>query len=132
MSDPPPRLGKIQLQIMQILWDKGEATARQITDELAKRCTGTALAHSTVQTLLRKMEAKGAVAHDETERTFVFRPLTQQTAVNCSVAHDILDRVFGGSLYELVSHLVSEEGIPPEELARLRELLDQHEPKNRK
>ena len=122
----PPRLGKLQLRIMQVLWDRGDVTARQITEELSRV---TPIAHSTVQTLLRKMEAKGAVAHDASERTFVFRALYPRSEVNHSVAQDILDRVFGGSVYGLVSHLFRSEEISAEERRRLRQLIDESEHK---
>ena len=51
------KLGSVQLRIMRVLWARGEATAREITDDLSR---DGAIAHSTVQTLLRKLEAKGA------------------------------------------------------------------------
>lgn len=121
MNKPTHKLGKVQLQIMQILWRDGAATARQITDELAQ---GNPIAHSTTQTLLRKLEAKGAVTHDADERIFTFRPIFQQTEVTASATHDLLTRVFHGSVVGLVSHLLQHENISADELARLRQLID--------
>ena len=116
-----PKLGKVQLQIMQILWERGEATAREITEALN---LAELIAHSTTQTLLRKLEAKGAVAHIVRDRVFVFRPLSQEADVSESAARDLLTRVFGGSVYGLVSHLLKHESISDDELSRLRELMD--------
>jgi BlaI family penicillinase repressor len=121
MAKAPPRLGKVQLEIMQVLWERGEATAREITDTL---CLSTPIAHSTVQTLLRKLELKGAVSHENRERVFIFRPLSQQSEVSQSAARDLLTRVFGGSVYGLVSHLLKHETISEEEMQRLRRLID--------
>lgn len=121
MTKTPPKLGKVQLQIMQVLWQRGQATAREITDDL---CRHAPIAHSTVQTLLRKLEAKEAVAHDSDDRTFVFRPLYRQAEVSASATRDLLERVFGGSVYGLVSHLLKNETVSPEEMARLRQLID--------
>lgn len=121
MAKPPPRLGKVQLQIMQVLWDRGEATAREITDAL---CQAAPIAHSTTQTLLRKLEDKGAVAHESRDRAFVFRHLSQQSEVSESAARDLLTRVFGGSVYGLVSHLLKHETISDDEMQRLRALID--------
>ena len=117
-----PKLGKVQLQIMQILWERGEATAREITDALN---VTEPVAHSTTQTLLRKLEAKHAVTHTVHERVFVFRPLSQKADISESAARDLLTRVFGGSVYGLVSHLLKHETISGEELKRLRELIDE-------
>lgn len=122
MAKTSLRLGKVQLQIMQILWKQGGATARQITDELSRSAP---IAHSTVQTLLRKLEAKGAVTHEAKERTFVFSALSQENDVTETAARDLLSRVFGGSVYSLVSHLLKHEDVPPDELQRLRQLIDQ-------
>ena len=117
-----PSMGKLQLQIMQILWREGEASARDITDALSE---SEPVMHSTVQTILRKLEAKGAVAHRKEGRTFIFRPLTEQSAVNESATRDLLNRVFHGSIYGLVSHLLKHETVSEEELQRLRRLIDE-------
>jgi BlaI family penicillinase repressor len=119
-----PRLGKVQLQIMRLLWERKRATAREITDELARTQP---IAHSTVQTLLRKMELKGAVAHDIVDRTFVFRPLYRQEDVTDTALRDLLSRLFDGSVYGLVSHLLKSEDVSGEDLARLRQLIDEEE-----
>jgi BlaI family transcriptional regulator, penicillinase repressor len=124
MSKAPPRLGKVQRQIMEVLWREGRATARQITEEL---CRTRPIAHSTVQTLLRKLEAKGVVTHDVEERVFLFRPLVQSSDITASATRDLLGRVFQGSVYGLVAHLLKHETISPEERRRLRELIDQEE-----
>ena len=116
-----PRLGKVQLQIMQILWERRTATAREITDALNQ---SEPVAHSTTQTLLRKLEAKGAVSHTVRDRVFVFRPLSREADVSESAARDLLTRVFGGSVYGLVSHLLKHETLSEDELSRLRALID--------
>ncbi len=121
MARTTPNLGKVQLQIMQILWERGEATAREITDALN---LSDPIAHSTTQTLLRKLEAKGAVAHTAQDRVFVFRPLSQEADTRESAARDLLTRVFGGSVYGLVSHLLKHEELSDDEMKRLRELVD--------
>src|SRR5579862_8031349 len=117
-----PRLGKVQLQIMRLLWRLGEATARQITEELGRTQP---IAHSTVQTLLRKMEAKGAVSHEVVDRTFLFRPVYRETEVTETALTDLLTRLFDGSVYGLVSHLLKSQEVSTEELARLRMLIDE-------
>jgi BlaI family penicillinase repressor len=122
----PPRLGRLELRIMQALWRPGAATARQITDAVNEGVLRP-VAHSTVQTLLRKMEAKGAVTHDPNDRVFVFRPLVAENDAARSAAHDLLTRVFDGSVYGLVAHLLRHEGISPDERQRLRQLIDSAE-----
>src|SRR5271156_6095381 len=97
------QLGRMQFRIMQVLWDRGRASAREITDAV----NGSELvAHSTVQTLLRQLEAKGAVGHDASERTFVFFPRLKEDKVKRTAARDLLDRVFGGNAGSLVAYLL--------------------------
>ena len=119
------RLGKVQLQIMQVLWERKRATAREITDALAEQSP---MAHSTVQTLLRKLEDKGAITHEVEDRTFIFRPLYRQAEVTTAATKDLLTRVFRGSVYGLVAHLVQHEEISPEEMQKLRALLEEDKP----
>ena len=116
-----PRLGRVQLKIMQALWQRGRASAREITEAIAR---SEPIAHSTVQTLLRKLEAKGAIAHDVEDRTFVFYSLVKEDNVRRSAVRDLVDRVFDSSAAELVSYLLQNERVPREELDRIRKLID--------
>ncbi len=116
------KLGRVQLRMMRVLWERREATAREVTEAMSEQ---EPIAHSTVQTLLRQLEAKGAVTHERKERTFVFRALIQEDAVSRSSLRDVLDRVFQGSVVGLVSHLLDNEDVSPEELERLRKLIDE-------
>jgi len=122
-----PRFGRLQLRIMQILWERGRATAREITDALN---ASEPIAHSTIQTLLRRLEAKSAVAHEVADRTFVFRPLVQPEKVRRKATREFVDRLFGGSPGGLVSYLIRNERIPREELDEIRRLIGESSPKS--
>ncbi len=116
-----PRLGRVQLKIVQALWEKGRANAREITEALSLQ---EAIAHSTVQTLLRKLETKGAVGHDVEDRTFVFYPLVREERVKQGATQELLDRVFDGSPAGLVAYLIENERVSDKELAQIRKLVD--------
>jgi BlaI family penicillinase repressor len=116
------KIGNLQLKIMRVLWEHGEATARQITEAVSKQ---EPVAHSTIQTLLRKLEVKKAVGYEERERTFVFRPLVSESEITQSATKDLISRVFHGSLSGLVAHVLENEDISDEEMAKLRQLIDQ-------
>ncbi|MFV1963897.1 MAG: BlaI/MecI/CopY family transcriptional regulator [Pirellulaceae bacterium] len=120
------RLGRMQLLIMQVLWGKRRATAREITDALNE---SEAVAHSTVQTLLRGLEDKGSVAHETEGRTFVFFPLVEQDKFQRSATRELLERVFGGDVERLVTHLLKNEKISARELKRIRRLIDERSKK---
>jgi BlaI family penicillinase repressor len=107
------RLGRVQLLIMQVLWDRGKATAREITDAINAT---EAIAHSTVQTLLRGLEEKGSISHQEEGRTFVFYPLVEERKFKQSATRDLVERVFGGSVGNLVAHLLQNEKVSRKEI----------------
>jgi BlaI family penicillinase repressor len=115
------RLGKVQLQIMQVLWEKGRASAREITEALNR---GEQIAHSTVQTLLRQLEAKGAVSHRRQERTFVFYPLVNEGKVARTEIRGLTERLFGGSTGGLMTYLLKEESISSDELKEIKRLIE--------
>lgn len=114
------------MKIVQVLWEKRRASARQITEALNREGP---IAHSTVQTLLRKLEAKGAVGHDVEDRTFVFYPLVQEDCVKRRATRELVDRVFGGSAAGLVACLLESERVSRKELAQIRGLIDEKKAK---
>ena len=116
------QLGRVQLLIMQVLWERGRATAREITDTIN---ASEPIAHSTVQTLLRGREDKGSVAHEAQDRTFVFYPLVQEHEYKHRATRDLVERVFGGSVGSLVAHLLNSESVSREEIDQIRKLIQQ-------
>src|SRR5690242_14729880 len=116
------RLGRVQFRNMQVLWDRGKAAARDITAAPNDSGRGDPIAHSTVQTLLRKMERKGVIAHRAEDRTFIYHPLVDEPSVTRSATRDLIERVFGGSAAGLVAYLLKEERIGRDELRKIRDL----------
>lgn len=114
-------LGRVQLQIMQVLWDKGQATAREITSCISET---EPIAHSTVQTMLRVLEEKGAVSHKADGRTFVFTPLVPEKDLKENVVHNLVERMFGGSVSKLLAHLIDSRGVSRREIDEIRKLIE--------
>jgi BlaI family transcriptional regulator, penicillinase repressor len=122
------RLGRMQLRIMQVLWKAGRCTARDITEAMnANEPT----AHSTVQTLLRTLEDKRAVAHEIAGRTFIFYPLVREGEVQQDATEDLVDRVFGGRAGSLVSYLLKNGKVSRKELDEIRKLVDEERKKRK-
>ena len=122
MSDQ--HFGWLQLRILHVLWEKGRANARDITDALNEI---EPIAHSTVQTLLRRMEGKGAIAHKVEDRTFSYYPVIEPEKVAGNAVRDIIDYVFSGSPEGLVSYLLKAENISFIKLKELRNMIDDKE-----
>lgn len=114
------RLGDLQLKIMKLLWDRREATVAEVHSALSEE---EELAYTTVATMLRKMEGRGLVMHRNEGRTFVYTAAVAVDAVTRSMAGDLLDRLFGGSLASMVSHLLTTREISRDELAKIERLI---------
>ena len=114
------RLGDLQLKIMQALWDRPEATVAEVHQALGPESS---LAYTTVATMLRKMEARGLVDHRNEGRSFVYRAVIAADEVTRSMADHLLDRLFQGSLSEMVTHLLANREVSPEELKQLERLI---------
>jgi predicted transcriptional regulator len=114
------RLGDLQLRIMKILWLRTEAT---VTDVLGDLTGASELAYTTVATMLRKMEAKGLVAHRIEGRSFIYRARVKEEEVTRTMADHFVERLFEGSLTEVVSHLLSTREVSKDELETLERLI---------
>jgi len=114
------RLGDLQLRIMKILWASGEATVAAVHEELADERD---LAYTTIATMLRKMEERRLVKHRLEGRSFIYRASVGEEAVSRGMADHLLDRLFEGSLADMVHHLLSTREVSREELGKLEKLI---------
>jgi predicted transcriptional regulator len=105
---------------MKILWGSGEATVAAVHEELAREKD---LAYTTIATMLRKMEGRGLVKHRLEGRSFIYRAAVGEEAVSRGMADHLLDRLFEGSLADMVHHLLNTRDISREELKRLEKLI---------
>ena len=117
MTDPVT-LTRRELDVMSVLWRRGRATVAEVRDELADD-----LAYPTVQTMLRVLEAKGFVKHTVEGRAFLFEAIVEQDEVADSVLARLVAKVYHGSRELLVSRLLGDEDISPDELRRIKKLL---------
>ncbi|HBE68373.1 MAG TPA: penicillinase repressor [Planctomycetaceae bacterium] len=121
-SDSLPELSPAQREIMEIIWDVGEASVSDVRSQLpAERKT----ARNTVRTLLERMEQKGWLKHREVNRTFVYSATRRR---NASIGQKVVEIVEGfceGSPETLVTALLDYRGLSSGELARIRTLLEE-------
>jgi BlaI family transcriptional regulator, penicillinase repressor len=115
------RLGDLQLRIMRVLWESGAATVADVQERLGRK----RLAYTTVATMLRKMEERGLVDHLEEGRRFLYRAVVSMNEVTRSMAGDLVDRLFDGSLADAVSHLLESRDVSREELERLEQMIQE-------
>jgi BlaI family transcriptional regulator, penicillinase repressor len=120
------RLGDLQLKIMKVLWLRAEAAVAEVHQTLAGEGEW---AYTTIATMLRKMEARGLVRHRLHERKFLYRPAIQAEEVTRKISAHFIDRLFEGSLADMIAHLLTTRQISREELARLEALIAERKKK---
>jgi BlaI family penicillinase repressor len=112
-----------ELAVLQVLWERGACTIRQITDVLYPR--GTAAHYATVQKLLERLEGKGCVARDRTPWPHVFAATVDRDALIGLRLRNMAEKLCGGSLTPLLTHLVETDSLAPAELQALRSRLNE-------
>lgn len=109
-----------ELEILKVLWDRGEATVRDVYEELRAKLP---IVQNTVQAFLRTMEEKGLVRHRLEGRTFIYRPTRERDATTKKLVGQLLARAFDGAVDQLVQSAFSLRPPTRDELARLEELI---------
>ena len=122
MARPKPTAG--ELEILNALWRNGPSTVNEVQALLAR---GDRVAYTTVLKQLQIMFEKGLVKRDGSSRPHVFRAAVDETQVKRRVIADLLNHVFEGSAMSLVMQALSVKRATPEELRKLRRLLDEME-----
>jgi len=117
-----PDLSPAQREIMEIVWDAGEVTALQVRRALS---LSREVARNTVRTLLERMEDKGWLKHRSEGRTFFYSAARPRLDTIGQKVREMVETVCGGSPETLVSALLDYRGLRPDELKRIRKLLEQ-------
>ena len=118
------QLTDLQVAIMRVLWDRGQATVAEIHEALLPE---RGLAPTTVATLLSRLEKRGIVKHRSASRQYVYYPAVSESEVRRSMVSDLAERLFDGDVAELVSHLLSEREMSAGDLEKVKELIASHE-----
>ncbi len=121
-------LGSLQLAIMHVLWQRGEAG---VTDVYRALLEERGLAPTTIATMLTKMEKRGVVTHRTEGRKFIYRPTVSEHQVRCSMVSELKDRLFNGNTAALVNHLLAEHEVDAGELAGLLTMIAEKERKQK-
>lgn len=117
----PSQLTPLQLDVLQVLWERGEATVNDVTEALRGR---RALAPTTVATLLARLEKRGLVGRRRVDRQYLHAARIGREEARRMLVDELARSLFDGDLSGLVHHLVSRDQFEPEDLERVRALLD--------
>ena len=120
-QEPDVLLSELQLALMRVLWDNGEASAGEVAEALRP---GRRLAYTTVATLLARLEKRGVLASTRDGRQLRYRALLSEASVRRSMVSGLLANLFAGDAGALLSHLVDEREVGRKDLEQIRALLD--------
>lgn len=112
----------LQLSILEVLWQRGEATTQEVWTEVTRERQ---LALTTIATLMSRLERKRVLTHRREGRQYVYRATVTRAEVRRSKVRDLTENLFGGDATALLTHLVRTEEVDTEELGRIREILDE-------
>ncbi len=118
-----PEPTESEVEILQILWQKGSATVREVHDVLeTKKDVG----YTTTLKLMQIMVEKGIVDRDTSKRIHIYKPLIPQSSVENNLINKLRQKIFRGSASRLVIGALSSEPVSEEELEEIREFLDSY------
>jgi predicted transcriptional regulator len=119
----PPDVTDAELAVLQVLWDQGEATIRQLTDALYP--SGGDAYYATVQKLLERLEKKKHVVRDRSAHAHKFRARLARDVLVGRRLREMAEKLCGGLMAPLLTHLIKAEALDARERQELRELIDE-------
>jgi predicted transcriptional regulator len=123
MARTPQDVTDAELGVLQVLWDHGPATIRRITDALYPQ--GGVSKYATVQKLLERLEADRCVRRDRSASVHVFAAAVSRDELIGRRLRSLADKLCGGSLAPLLSHLLQSQPLSAHERQSLRELVNE-------
>jgi predicted transcriptional regulator len=129
MARTPQDVTDTELAVLQLLWDGGASTIRQLTDHLYPG--GGTAQYATVQKLLDRLEVKGHVRRERTPSAHTFTAAVARDVLIGRRLQDVAEKLCGGSLTPLLTHLVRARKLNDQERQELRDLIDELEQRDR-
>jgi predicted transcriptional regulator len=118
------QLTELQLAILRVVWDKGEATVQDIWEALHPE---RGLAQTTIATMLSRLERRGVVTRRAQARQYHYRAAVTEPEVQHSMVGELTERLFDGDVTALVQHLLQGEDVSPGDIAKIRDMIERVE-----
>jgi BlaI family transcriptional regulator, penicillinase repressor len=123
MAKRAPTIPDSELDVLKVLWDKGQATVRESLETL--RAAGRQWSYATVATLLDRLESKGLVTSDRSDLAFVYRPAISSHEVRQRRLSNLVDKLYQGEPGLLVLHLLKSHPLDAGQAKEVRAVLDE-------
>ena len=123
MAKRPLTIPDSELDVLKVLWDRGQATVREVLETL--REAGRQWSYATVATLLDRLETKGVITSDRAELAFIYRPVITSQEVRQKRVGNLVDKLYQGEPGLLVLHLLKSHPLDPSQAKEGRALLEE-------
>lgn len=123
-----PAISEAEYQVMKVVWAGAPISTNQVVEKLEK---STAWKPKTIQTLLSRLVKKGALNYEKEGRVFVYTPVIREEEILEKESETFLDRFYDGTLKSMVVNYLEHDKLSEEDLAQLKQILDQKLPKGR-
>lgn len=123
MAKRPLSIPDSELDVLKVLWDRGQATVREVLDTL--RGAGREWSYATVATLLDRLETKGVVSSDRSELAFVYKPVITTQEVRQKRVSNLVDKLYQGEPGLLVLHLLKSHPLDARQAKEVRAVLEE-------
>ena len=117
-----PQISEAEFEVMKIVWSFAPVSTNEITKRLVNT---TSWSPKTIQTLIKRLVTKGALTYEKQGRVFVYTPLVAEREYVNQESHSFLNRFYGGRITAMLSAYIEDDQLSPEEIKKLRSLLDE-------
>ena len=114
-------LGDVELEILQIVWRLGEASVKDVQEEILKNRD---VAYTSVMTMMQHLTKKGYLMHRKVSRSYIYSAKIDPEEVRSGLLKRTVDYAFGGSVTDLVQHMVKQKQIDPDQLDEIKRMID--------
>jgi BlaI family transcriptional regulator, penicillinase repressor len=122
MKPKASTLTPLELEIMKVVWQKGEASVRDVFEQILERRK---VAYTTVMTMMKVLEGKGHLKRRLDDRAYIYKPTRPESAVVGSMVREFVDRLFDGAAAPLLVHLVKDRRLSRKELEELARQIEE-------
>ncbi len=112
-------LGPLEMEVLDVIWEMGEATSREIFEKMRERKR---LGQSTVLTVLRRLSDRGILQRQAGGDVYVYSPVLPRHELGSKMVDDIVNRIFGGAVEPVIAHLISRSDVKDLDVERLKKL----------
>ena len=123
MAKRPLTIPDSELDVLKVLWDRGQATVREVLETL--RAAGRQWSYATVATLLDRLETKGVITSDRSELAFVYKPKITTQEVRQKRLNSLVDKLYEGEPGLLVLHLLKSHPLDAGQAEEVRAVLEE-------